>query len=124
MNKHFKPALIIFTALMVLSACASGVQEDGPAVKTAKACQRAKESNPGILEGFKITACTNTGIWMIDEYDAQGSLVKRFDFVNHEYAGPESQGIFMPVEALGPEAPGRMLSIQQTLNSKLLNPKS
>ena len=92
-------------------------------VKTAKACQRAKESNPNIIPGFRIAACTNTGVWMVDEIDTAGAVVKRFDFLNQEYAGPESQGIFMPVNLMGEEAPKKFHTIRQALNSKLLNDK-
>ncbi|PZP56323.1 MAG: hypothetical protein DI586_04160 [Micavibrio aeruginosavorus] len=116
---RYFPLLI---SIFLLSACASDIQEDGPAVKTAKACQRAKESNPDIIKGFKITACTNTGVWMVDEYDDGGQLVKRFDFLNQEYAGPESQGIFMPVGLLGGDAPQKLQTIRQALNDKLLHP--
>ena len=108
--------------VLLLSACASDIQEDGPAVKTAKACQRAKESHPDIIKNFRITACTNTGVWMVDEYDDQGQLVKRFDFLNREYAGPENQGIFMPVDLMGEGAPERLKTIRQALNDKLLHP--
>ena len=112
---------VVFLSLL-LAACASDIQEDSPSVKTAKACQRAKESKPDIIKPFRITACTNTGVWMVDEYDETGSLVKRFDFLNQEYAGPESQGIFMPVMMMGPEAPVKFQTIRQALNSKLLHP--
>ncbi len=119
---HIRYLPFLFSILL-LSACSGvDIQEDGPAVKTAKACQRAKESNPGIIKGFKINACTNTGVWMVDEYDEAGQLVKRFDFVNQEYAGPESQGIFMPVNMLGGDAPARLKTIRQALNEKLLYP--
>ena len=121
-NQRFK--IIFLLSVLMLAGCAADIQEDGPVVKTAKACQRAKESNPGVLPPFKITACTNTGVWMVDEYDESGTLVKRFDFVNGEYAGPESQGIFMPVDMMGPEAPAKFQTIRQSLNGKLLNPKS
>ena len=107
----------------LLSACASDIQEDPLPVKTAKACQRAKESNPNVIPGFKIAACTNTGVWMVDEIDATGSVVKRFDFVNQEYAGPESQGIFMPVNLMGDEAPKKFHTIRQALHSRLLSDK-
>lgn len=116
-----KTFLLLFIVLL-LSACASDIQEDGPTVKTAKACQRAKESNPGIIKGFKITACTSNGVWMVDEYDEGGQLVKRFDFLNQEYAGPESQGIFMPVGMIGGDAQSRLQTIRQALNEKLLHP--
>lgn len=121
MIQHFKNILILFV-VSVLSACAEVPMDDGPVVKTAKACQRAKESHPDIIKGFKITACTNTGVWMVDEYDEAGQLVKRFDFLNQEYAGPESQGIFMPVTLIGGGAPQRLQEIRQTLNNKLLMP--
>ena len=114
--------LPLLITLLLFSACANDIQEDGPVVKTAKACQRAKEKNPDIIAGFKITACTSNGVWMVDQYDQDGQLVKRFDFLNREYAGPESQGIFMPVEMLGGDAPSRLQSIRQALNEKLLHP--
>lgn len=113
-------SVILLAAFLV--GCAEVPVEDGPVVKTAKACQRAKENNPGIIKGFKITACTNTGVWMVDEYDETGELVKRFDFLNQEYAGPESQGIFMPAANMGADAPAKLKSIRQALNEKLLHP--
>ena len=122
MNQHLKNLIYCFILPFLLSGCASDIQEDGPVVKTAKACQRAKESHPDVIKGFKITACTNTGVWMVDEYTETGELVKRFDFVNSEYAGPESQGIFMPVDLMGGDAPAKLKMIRQTLNDKLLHP--
>jgi hypothetical protein len=116
--------LILIGSLFILNGCAEAPMEDSKTVKTAKACQRAKESNPGVLQGFKITACTYNGVWMVDQFDEAGQVVKRFDFVNQEYAGPESQGNFIPVTELGYEAPGRFQTIRQTLNSKLLTPQS
>ena len=114
-------SLILVTAGL-LTSCAEVPVEDGPVVKTAKACQRAKENNPDVIHGFKITACTSNGVWMVDEYDETGQLVKRFDFLNQEYAGPESQGIFMPVADMGGDAPAKLKSIRQALNDKLLHP--
>lgn len=107
---------------VLVSGCAEAPIDDGPVVKTAKACQRAKEKHPDVIKGFKINACTNTGVWMVDQYDEQGTLLKRFDFVNREYSGPESQGIFMPVDMMGADAPQRLNTIRQTLNDKLLHP--
>lgn len=117
-----KLTLNIVLAAFLLSGCASDIQEDSPTIKTAKACQRAKESHPDLIKPFRITACTNNGVWMVDEYDEAGGLVKRFDFLNQEYAGPESQGIFMPVAMMGLEAPVKFQTIRQALNSKLLHP--
>ena len=113
---------LVMIVASLLTGCAEVPVDDGPIVKTAKACQRAKENNPGIIHGFRITACTNTGVWMVDEYDETGQLVKRFDFLNQEYAGPESQGIFMPVAEMGGDAPAKLKSIRQALNDKLLHP--
>ena len=116
--------LILIGSLAFLSGCAETPIEDTKTVKIAKACERAKETNPGVLQGFKIGACTYNGIWMIDQLDETGRVVKSFDFVNQEYAGPESQGNFIPVTELGYEAPGKFQIIRQTLNSKLLTPES
>lgn len=123
MDRRFPSTFLIAISLLYLTSCASDIQEDPIPVKTAKACQRAKESNPHIIPGFRIAACTNTGVWMVDEIDTAGEVVKRFDFVNQEYAGPESQGIFMPVNLMGEEAPKKFQTIRQALNSKLLSDK-
>ena len=123
MDAKLRNTLLLFLSLFLLTSCASDIQEDPLPVKTAKACQRAKENNPAVIPGFKITACTNTGVWMVDEVDPSGSVVKRFDFLNQEYAGPESQGIFMPVNLMGEEAPKQFQTIRQALNSRLLSDK-
>jgi len=123
-DMRFSRTFILCLAIMALGGCAHDVQEDGKTVKTAKACQRAKESNPTAIAGFHINACTNNGVWMVDQYDEAGRVIKRFDFLNGEYAGPESMGEFIPAATLGPEAPARLQSIRQALNSKLLDAKS
>lgn len=107
-----------------LSGCAEAPVEDTRPVKMAKACQRAKENNPSAIPGFTIKACTNNGIWMIEELAADGQVLKVFDFVNQEYSGPESSGNFIPVADMGIEAPVKFQAIRKTLNEKLLNPES
>lgn len=123
MDARFKSTFLMSVSILFLSCCAHDVQEDPIPVKTAKACQRAKESHPHVIPGFKISACTNTGVWMVDEVDPAGNVVKRFDFLNQEYAGPESQGIFMPVNLMGEEAPRKFQTIREALNSRLLSDK-
>ena len=122
-SRRIKLLPILFTLL--LAGCSTlDIQEDSKPVKMAKACQRAKESNPGAIPGFHINACTNNGVWMVDQYDEAGNVIKKFDFVNGEYAGPESMGEFIPATAMGGDAPLRLQTIRQALNEKLVAPPS
>ncbi len=110
---------LLFTASL-LSACATqSIDEERPGVREAKACQEAKDTHPGMNGGLVIKACTNNGIWLADQYDDNGMLLKRFDFVNKEYAGPETGGGFVSVESLGEDSAQKFSDLRGEINAIL-----
>lgn len=110
----------LILALLLLSACASNPDEERPGVKEAKACQEVLETAPQLGDGLVIKSCTNDGVWTADQYDSNGFLIKRFDFLNRQYAGPETGGGFVPVESMGPDAMHQFSSVREAIQTLLL----
>jgi hypothetical protein len=76
--------------------------------------------NPRAIENYVIKACSHNGIWLADLEDANGLLLAKYDFVNREYAGPETGGGFLSVQSLSQAVQGQFFKIQTELNQKLL----
>ena len=103
-------------AATLLSGClTTSAVSQRPGVAEAKACLQAL-NNPAAVAGFVIHACTNDGVWMVDQLDPAGTTVAQYDFVNGDYAGPETGFGFVPVDSLGEET----IQAYQTLHKTLI----
>ncbi len=70
---------------------------------------------------YYIGACTNTGVWIVDQKDSQsGQILAQYDFVNKMYAGSETGGGFVSVESLGGEVEQNFQITRKNLNAALL----
>jgi hypothetical protein len=107
---------------MALSACATfeGEPEARPGVREARACMKTLLSGGVITEGFIVRACTNTGVWMVDQVDPHGGLISRYDFVNRDYADPATGGGLVSVDSLDTAAAATFAQMQKDLNRRLL----
>jgi hypothetical protein len=90
-----------------------------PGVAEAKACQRALERNRSVLPGFVISSCTNTGVWVAEKLDENGEWIARYDFLNGDYAGPETGFGAVAVESLGETQIQSFYALRKTLNRDL-----
>mgnify|MGYP000258107693 CR=1 FL=1 len=80
------------------------------------------QTTPKDFPDYKIRACTNTGVWLVDQMDpATGTTVAHYDFVNKDYTGPDTGGATLPIETLGGSQERDFLALQKTLNKALLN---
>jgi hypothetical protein len=113
-------AVLIFTTCL-LPGCAttsSALPRDG--VTEARACQKALGTNPALMPGYIIRACTNNGVWVVDQVDPiAGGVAAKYDFVNGDYAGPETGYSSVPVESLGEDVIQSYKSLRVTLNKSL-----
>jgi hypothetical protein len=103
---------------VLLAGCAS-TPPDRPGVKEAKACMHALNNNPRIIPGYVIEACTNNGVWVVVTEDGAGLQIARYDFVNGEYAGFETQGVARSVQELNPTITQNMSLLRKNLNTQL-----
>lgn len=72
--------------------------------------------------GYIIRSCTNTGVWIVEMTDkTTNMMVARYDFVNRDYAGPETGGAPIGIEALGGSQEREFITLQKKLNKALLN---
>jgi hypothetical protein len=107
-------------ALMLLNGCAG--QKDGTrlGVHEARACMKALTKAPRILEGYEILACTNDGVWRVDQMDEKTGQWRKYDFLNREYAGPETGGTFIEWADFDSEMRQNFASLKKELNNRLL----
>lgn len=123
MVRRFLSLFFSFVAASLLSGCltTSEVQQR-PGVAAARACMRALNTDPEAIPGFVVHACTNDGVWMVDQVDPVAGTVAQYDFVNGEYAGPETGYGFVPIDSLGEVTIQAYQSLHKTLNQSLLDP--
>lgn len=106
-------------AATLLSGCLTTSEvSQRPGVAEAKACLHAL-NNPAALAGYVVHACTYDGVWMVDQLDPTGTTVAQYDFVNGDYAGPETGFGFVPVDSLGEETIQAYQTLHKTLNQNL-----
>lgn len=83
---------------------------------------RHVQNSPKDFPDYRIRACTNTGVWMVDHIDpATGQTIASYDFVNKDYTGPDTGGTTLPIETLGGSQERDFIALQKTLNKALLN---
>ena len=79
----------------------------------------------GILKDYPdyiIRSCTNTGVWIVEKTDPQtGAVISRYDFLNKDYAGPETGSLPIQIEALGGGQESEFFSLHKSLNKALLD---
>jgi len=110
--------------LLGLSACATGEGESRPGVLEAKACQKTKGGSLGALDkqfqDLVIDYCTSNGVWVVTRTDPQTrQQVEQYDFVNREYAGPETGFVSVQVETLTQERVSAFYGLQKQINQGL-----
>ncbi len=117
------PRLLLILPLLsttLLGGClTTSESKPRPGVLEAKACQRALEKNRSVLPGYIISACTHTGVWVVEKLDKNGEMVARYDFLNGDYAGPETGFGAVSVESLGEGQIQTFYSLRKTLNHDL-----
>jgi hypothetical protein len=102
-----------------LGGCVTTSERPRPGVEEARACQRALEKNRSVLPGLIISACTNTGIWVAEKLDENGDRVARYDFLNGDYAGPETGFGAVPVDSLGDAQIDSFYALRKSINRDL-----
>lgn len=70
--------------------------------------------------GYYIDACTNTGVWIVHHQDTQNGTLTEYDFVNRLYAGQETGGDWIRVDAIGGYVEENFVTTQKTLNAALI----
>lgn len=98
-----------------------GDQPQSPEVRAARACMKNLRKTMPDRPQYYIGACTNTGVWMIEQRDPDtGQKLAEFDFVNRMYGGWETGGGLVSVESLGGEVEQSFVLTQKTLNAALI----
>lgn len=119
------------TTLLMLTCISAGLTgcattdkvKQHPGVAEARACQKNLNSKPDVLPGYVIRACTNDGVWLVDQVDPlTGGMAAQYDFVNGDYAGPETGYSPVPVDSLGDNLIRSYKVLRTTLNRDLVNP--
>lgn len=113
-------SLLILVATTLTGCLTTGSVQQRPGVAEAKACVKALQSNATLIPGFIIKACTNTGVWQVDQVDPQGLTIASYDFVNRDYAGAETGFSPVPVDSLGEDQINAYKSVQKTINQQLV----
>lgn len=113
-------ALLIFAACSLTGCLTTSQSKPRSGVTEARACQKALGKNPALLPGYVIRACTNDGVWVVDQVDpVAGGVAAQYDFVNGDYAGPETGYSPVPVESLGDDLIRSYQALRVTLNKGL-----
>lgn len=78
--------------------------------------------SPAKFENFIIQSCTNTGVWLVEERDAQsGQPLAVYDFVNREYSAPLIGPDPVPMDNMADNQRQEFLALQKKLNKALLD---
>lgn len=110
----------LLCSTVFLSGCVTTPEnKPRPGVVEAKACQRALEKNRTVLPGYVISACTHTGVWVVERLDKNGDMIARYDFLNGDYAGPETGFGAVPVDSLGDREIRSFYALRKSLNHDL-----
>lgn len=120
MRRFFCFAFFTFASCFLTGCLTTSEVKPPSGVSEARACQKTLQDNPSALQGYVIQACTNTGVWLVEQIDPAGLPVARYDFVNGEYAGPETGGSLVSVESLGDEVIRSYQALHRTLNKDLI----
>ncbi len=118
------PRFVLLTPLLLATTLLGGClttseSKPRPGVEEARACQRALEKNRTVLPGYVISACTNTGVWVAEKLDENGERVARYDFLNGDYAGPETGFGAVSVDSLGDAQVDSFYALRKSLNRDL-----
>lgn len=112
--------LITLAATGLLTGCATTAPvKQRTGVEEARACMRALQQNPNIIPGYTIRACTNTGVWVVDQVDPLGQSMASYDFVNGDYSGPETGYGPVPIDSLGETQIQAYQALHKSLNKDL-----
>lgn len=104
----------------LVSGCATEVKQR-PGVMEAKSCMRHINHSIEDYPDYIIKSCTNTGVWVVERVDsANGFVVARYDFVNKDYAGPDTGGAAVGIDSLGGGQERDFFALQKGLNKALL----
>lgn len=116
--------LMICAATFTLSGCAlfsESEQKQPASARTARSCMKNLRRQMDILPDYFITACTSTGVWVVEQRDpATGDKIAEFDFLNKLYGGIETGGGLLPLESLGWEVESNFTATRKKINSTLL----
>lgn len=113
-------ALLIFASCFLTGCLTASNTKPRSGVTEARACQKALGNNPALLPGYVIRACTNDGVWVVDQVDPViGNVAAQYDFVNGDYAGPETGYSPVPVESLGDDLIHSYRALRVSLNKGL-----
>lgn len=123
MVRRFSSLLFLLLSVSLLTGCLTTSESaPRPGVAAARACMQALNRDPSLIPGYLIQACTHDGVWMVDQVDPAGSLLAQYDFVNGDYAGPETGFGFVPVDSLGEGTIAAYETLHKSLNQSLLDP--
>lgn len=116
------PLLFLPLLLLSLPSCAlfEGEPKPRPGVQEAKACFSILQKNPQAIPGYLIESCSNRGAWVVEQVDEQGLLLAKYDFVNLSYAGQETGGGFIEINALGEDRVLAFRQLESQINQALL----
>lgn len=124
MLRRFLTLTSLLCASCLLTGCLTTSNAgQRPGVDEARACQKNLQANPTVVKGYVIRACTNNGIWLVDRVDLlTGGMAAQYDFVNGDYAGPETGYSPVPVDSLGEDLVRSYKTLRTTLNHELVSP--
>ena len=117
--RYVSLSLLLLSTTLLGGCLTTSEVKSYPGVEEARACQRALGQNREVVKGYVIHACTNTGVWLVDHVAEDGSMIAQYDFVNGDYAGPETGFGLVPVDSLGERTLQAYRSVRQSINHDL-----